>query len=239
LNAATLRVQDNTVTKGVAGIWLELFGNLASENKEYALYTDDIVAFREYLVVVLFGAVYSPPTAVTNTIAAAELKKVVLSPTTIIVTDNQVDSLPTAAQKYCSSALFLLVNRSVSDTQDTTVSLVISSNRMRTGPTIPRARNVEKAQSSLVPTAFLNTPEFSRCAITGNLLLSDPLDAVNRKWLGTSLIILTMTSGARRAIADGLAVTGNVLLGWSNLGNMTVANSQPPQTWVPYNSHQP
>jgi hypothetical protein len=129
-----------------------------------------------------------------------------------------------------------LANRPPTTNTDTVVSLVLSGNRLRSQSFRTRTTLLRAA----VPTALLVVADLGRCAVTGNLLLNENPTG-NRDFEGGSLYIIpNSNSTAAGAVASTslvmlLAVTGNVLLGTTNLAQL-LRSTTAGDTWVSYNS---
>lgn len=232
VTADTVRLQDNSIQSCVSGARIVLTGHQSSSNSLYGTVNDAIAAFREFLLIAVIASIYPPPAAASGAVPRILIRpRLIYTPTTLIVTDNQIEVL--SGTQFCSSALVLLVNRPTSLLQDTTVSLVISGNRLRTGVTT--GRQGDGRILTYVPTAFLTTPDLARCTLTGNLILSDPPPAgkTDLRWIGVSLLVMTDTNPG---LSEALAVTGNVLFGTTNLDTLVFPGTSPPQTWLPFNS---
>jgi hypothetical protein len=160
-------------------------------------------------------------------VAAPAPAGVSLAPCAFFVSDNQIEAMPGSAQG--STALMILANRTFVPGQDTSVSLVVAGNRLRTqSPQLG-------ASSAGPPAAVLVIADTARCAVTGNLIFYEQggLDVA-----GDSLDIIT-NSGTS---ANLLAITGNVLLGNTTIGQLVRSDGAfgalpaPFNTWLPFNS---
>ena len=212
----TLRLQDNGVAQCTAGFWLLLAGwQEPSDPKALQLFDEvwtETVMFDEFLILDAMGLIYPPPAGA----ASGAPPDVVSVPTSLFINGNQVEPVPQTANG--SSALLILGNRPVSQTADTSVSLLISGNRLR-------SRSGPQAA-----TALLLVPEQERCAISGNLILSEnsgTADAGPSLWLVSDSI----SKGT-----ELLSVVGNVLQGRSDLATLTRTGITPAQSWAVYNA---
>jgi len=233
VDGKTLRLQDNNAADCIAGLWLFLLGAVAPTGDgnlaQYTALANALLTFREAVLLLLIGEIYPLPTGVTGPLNAP------LNPVSLLLTNNGLEAIPGTAQG--STALFLLVNRPVNATADTSASLVLSGNRLRSKSF--RLRTPAASQAP-VPTAFLVTPDNERCAITGNLIINENL-AGTPGVSGGSLIILpnstttAPTTGVITSNIAALAVSGNVLTGTTNLGAL-LRSQVAGDTWLPYNA---
>ena len=177
-----------------------------------------IATFREMLFIQALAASYPLPTSPTP--VAASSSALPTTTATFFITNNQIDALPAAGQS--SMALMLLANRAVNTQVDTSVSMIISSNRF-----------TNQSQATLVPTVLLIVADAERCALTGNLIFNQSMAPGTVASRGGSLIIIP---NSIENDVQLLAVSGNALLGWSDLSLLNRTGGSPPDTWVPYNA---
>jgi hypothetical protein len=218
-DANTARVQDNTITHCVAGIWLELpeWQQPNSDDRiATALFTarwNALHAFGERLALDALALTYPLPAGVTVT------NPLLSGGTAFFVLNNQIEALGTPIG---TAAFLLLANRAVSTTIDTSVSLLMTGNRLRSraGPTIP--------------TAFVLLPDAENCAMAGNLVINERTTPTNPESGGPSLWLVpnTATKGVQM-----LSVAGNVLIGPSTIAQLTRVNVSPAQSWALYNAN--
>lgn len=210
-----LRMQDNDVGQCIGGFWLQLTGwQPPRDPKAAELFHEgwaQTEAFAERLLLDAVGLTYPLPPG-----AAGDATQTAAGPATLFVTGNQIEAVPSS--RSGTTALLLLANRPPQGTEDLSASLIIANNRLRSrsGPA--------------APTALLLVPEQQRCAITGNLILSEGSADSHG---GPSLWI------APDDISNGtflLSVVGNVIEGRSDLSALTRTGVTPPQTWVNYNA---
>jgi hypothetical protein len=233
VDGKTVRLQDNDATGCVAGLWVFLTGAGApigqGNASEYNTLLTAFTGFREALLALIIGELYPLPAGATGTPAAP------INPTSLIMTNNGFEAIPAAGQG--NVALFVSANRPASTNPDTTPSLVLSGNRLRSQSFRPRT---PATTATPVPSVLLVTPDNERCAVTGNLILNENLGSVGGV-SGGSLIILpnssttSPTTGAITSNISLLAVSGNVLLGTTNLGAL-LRSAAAGDTWLPYNS---
>jgi len=218
-DANTARVQDNTITRCVAGLWFELpeWQQPNSDDRVatalFAPRWNALQAFGERLALDALALTYPLPAGVTAT------NPFVSGGTAFFVLNNQVEALGTPTG---TAAFLLLANRAVSTTTDTSVSLLMTGNRLRSraGPTIP--------------TAFVLLPDAENCAMAGNLVINERTTPNNPDSGGPSLWLVpnTATKGVQM-----LSVAGNVLIGQSTIAQLTRVNVSPAQSWALYNAN--
>jgi hypothetical protein len=232
VDGRTMRLQDNNASGCVGGLWLLLNGAVPPTGdanlKEYDAFVAALTRFDEALIMVLLGGIYPLPAGVTVTGDAT------ITPTSLFLSNNDLETIPSGGQS--SATLFVLANRPVIANTNTVASLVLSGNRLRSQSF--RVRTVPLRAP--VPTALLVVADLERCAVTGNLLLNENPTG-NRDLEGGSLSIIpnsnnTVAGGvAGTSLVTLLAVTGNVLLGTTNLSQL-LRSTTAGDTWLPYNS---
>jgi hypothetical protein len=214
-DAGTLRLRDNSVKQCVAGLWLLLTNwQDPSDPKALQLFNEvwtAAIAFEEFLLLDVIGSIYPLPQG-----SISGQPPAVSGPTSLFINGNQIE--PVFQTNIGSSGLVILGNRPVSTTADTSVSLLISGNRLRgrSGPT--------------AATALLLVPEQERCAITGNVILSESASAADP---GPSLWLVPDSLDRGTEL---LSVVGNVLQGRSDLSSLLRAGVVPAQSWALYNA---
>ena len=212
----TLRMRDNNVKQCVAGFWLLLTNDQEpSDPKALQLFNEAwqaTISFEEFLLLYLIGPVYPVPQGS----ASGQALPAVSGPVSLFIHGNQIE--PVSHANIGSSGLVILGNRPVSSTTDTSVSLLISGNRLR-------SRSGPQA-----PAALLLVPEQERCVITGNVILSESASSADP---GPSLWLVpdSLDKGS-----ELLSVVGNVLQGRSDLSSLLRAGVTPAQSWVLYNA---
>jgi hypothetical protein len=234
VDAGIMRVQDNRASGCVAGLWLLLNGlqppTGVGVQTELNAFTAAI-AFDEFDLIFFGGEIYPIPAGATGK------PNPTITPTSLFLTNNEIETIPFSGGQS-STTLFLWTNREVSTTVDTTTSLVLSGNRLRSQSF--RARTAPSLAA--VPTVAIIVPDSERCAVTGNLILNENFANVAGSSGGSLLIIPNSSStvpGTGQIISNVslLAVTGNVLLGTTNLGAL-LRSPTAGDTWLPYNSIQ-
>ena len=224
IDGKTLRLQDNDATGCVFGLWLSVSNARAPTDPiEYNALTAAL-SFSESLLAMTIGEWYPLPAGASGTPFD------VISPTSLTMTNNGFEVIPSAGQG--SAAVFISANRPI--VQGTTVSIVLSGNRLRSQSFTP----APPAPSSIppVPTVLMVMPDDERCAITGNLILNENFSGAGIS--GGSLVILPNTSspfGGVVSTISMLAVAGNVLVGTSNLNVLTRPAAFSGGNWTPYN----
>ena len=209
-----LRILDNEVRESLGGFWLVLNDwQTPVDPKSQSLLNGPLAAATGSAelslidsVGIVFPLPFDPTSAARPPVGSAS----------IFVDGNQIE--PVAVSRHGTSSLLMLVNRTPVDNTDTTASLIIANNRLRSRSG-PRA-----------PTALIATARQERCVISSNLVLSESAIGTDP---GPSLWL------APEGISDGvtlLSVVGNVIDGTSDLGQFTRAGITPSQTWAPYNA---
>jgi hypothetical protein len=214
-DAGTMRIEQNAATACLGGFWLQLIGWLTPSDPKAAELFNSVwqatEAFTELQLLDGIGPIYPLPQGY-----SASSQAPAANPASFFVLGNQVEPVP--AGRAGSTALLLLANLAASSSADTSVSLVIANNRLRSrcGPG-PAA-------------ALLLVPAEERTAITGNLILTETPQGVEP---GPSLWLVpdSLTTGS-----ELLSVVGNVMQGRSNLSEIFRAGLTPSQTWVIYNA---
>jgi hypothetical protein len=221
MDAGTARLAGNKVLDCAAGLWIAVAGYVPPSTQfvsgqQLQQIAAAIDQFRETGTL---AAITNPLSAFPPPVGES------LAPSSFFVTDNQIEAMPGSAQG--STALMILANRTFVQGQDTSASLLVAGNRLRTQS--PQ----QGAPGAVPPTALLVIADVARCAVTGNLI---SYEQGGRDIAGDSLDIITNTGQQ----ADLLAVTGNVLLGSTTLGQLLRGDGTnlpaPFNTWVPFNS---
>jgi hypothetical protein len=212
----TLRLQDNAVGGCIGGFWLALTDWVVPSDAKSAEIFEArwraTSAFSELAMLNGVGLNYPLP----KMFSAVDQGKIALLPTSIFALGNQVEALP--RQRIGTAALVILGNRAPQEGVDVSVSLIIANNRLR------------NRSSPGSTTALLLVQSQERCAVTGNLILNESgigKDNVASLWLTPD------------TVGDGvtlLSVTGNVLMGRTNLGEFGRSGIVPAQTWALYNA---
>jgi hypothetical protein len=220
--ATSLRLQDNRVTQGIAGLWLEqpgagYFTPITNTDGQYL----PIVDFDEFLLLLLVSTIATPPTpsfpvtaaAGSNIPPAAVAEKVTTQTNfTLFLSGNQVElgsaARGNSAAKNSSAALFCALYTGAEVEDPPELAVLISANHLRS--------------VSEFATALLTLPADQPCAITGNVIVNQGPRILERE-LGEivfrpgeappSLWVVLPQS----ADSTALSVIGNVLQGPSDL----------------------
>ncbi|MFK4727428.1 hypothetical protein ABIE89_008528 [Bradyrhizobium niftali] len=207
-----LRVEHNRVEGCVSGFWFALLKAVPPSEANAKRSYDTLMtwmAFTELNMTALLGSYPLP-----SDVRPPPDRVVVLPrPSSIFFLSNQVEALPQKLEGgQGSAALVLFANVPPEEQADATIAIVTSSNHFR-----------NRARARGAPTAVLTVPHDERTAITGNLFINDGVRS-------PSLAIIPDTIPTVRL----LAVTGNVLLGGSNLAELIREGQQ--QSWALYNA---
>lgn len=240
-----LRLENNTVSNGVAGIWLETPGagpvpGAVPRNPYY----QTTLLFEEYQLLVALATVFpapTPPRQVRPLIlqletvapdATAQSDFIIVGappPYSLVVSNNQVDVRPQTANLGASSAMMLaLYHRGL--VQPLT-SVIVQSNRLCGGMSSFSSDLASFSFAQEVPAALVTLANGTSCAINGNVVINRGGVRALRGSNAPSLWVMISES------ADGIdqvAITGNVLKGQSDLGEMNRSDLQ--TTWSPYNA---
>jgi hypothetical protein len=223
-----LALRGNRITSCFAGFWLEhqtfLPPSYNFSDVPRATNWSDlsrlVLGFNEFTIGVTVALTFPLPSGVDAQALAKTLQAAPpAGPASLEVTNNRIEAVPPDPIFQGGTALILLLNRPRGDAQiDTTTALVCASNELH---------GAERGNQGFTPVALIVSD--GPTSLTGNLILSESSD--NR----CSLILLP---GAGQESVGGLAVTGNVLIGATNLGQTTRFDNLPAplNTWVPFNS---
>jgi hypothetical protein len=219
VDTRTVRLQDNYVTECLDGFWLWLNGFVpptgTSEAKDFNEVSGAIL-FEEYFLIYFLGSRYPLPLPATPPVIANGT----ITPASLFLRGNQIEMKPSGNQG--STAIMILANRSPVQGKDTSASLIISDNRLRS-----------QTSQVLAPTALLVLADSERCTITGNLIFNEEARLTEEFLYPASLFIIP-NSSTRGGL---LAVVGNVLLGRTDLDKLTRTDAPAPfDTWVRFNS---
>ena len=239
-----LRLEENTVTNGVAGLWLETVdaGPVPGAVPRNPYYQSTIL-FEEYQLLVALAATFPPPTSraavsrLADTSADQTFQTAFLDvrqppPYSLVVSGNQVDVRVQTATAGASAAMLLALYR---EGLQPLTSIIVQSNRLCGGMaavTTDVAAGTQAAFAKDVPAALVTLQNGTSCAINGNVV-------INRGGVGgvegqSAPSLWVMVSESVDGI-DQVAITGNVLKGQSDLGEMNRSALQ--TTWSPYNAN--
>jgi len=236
---AILRLEDNTINNGVAGLWLEVIGAI---NPVGALvkpaYYQQMTLFEEYQLLLVLAATFprpTPPVAppATRINIDAEILAAA-APFSLLVTGNQVDVRQQTATVSASAAMMLALYRD--RIAQPLTSVIISANRLCGGMAAVPTEQVAGAApqvTSEVPAVEVTLTKGTPCSITGNAVINrgDIAAAGTANAVGPSLWL--EVSEADGGVSQ-LAVTGNVLHGISDLAQIRRKSRQ--DTWSFYNA---
>ncbi len=249
--ASAVRVRDNTIQNGVAGVWFETpnFANPAEPAKGTNEYYNTMLMFEEYQLLVALASAFPSPTPprppvialLTKATGAAIYASRQLPPFALSVTDNLVQLKAITQTQFvgASAALRLALYREQAVQLST--SVIVSSNRLYGG-----ARAHESAG---VPAALVTLARGTPCSITGNVIanngyvLEDTALYVTESTLPA--VVENLDSPSLWVVVSnsvngvwGFAATGNVLIGASDLRWLTrVGLDAPLNTWSPFNAN--
>jgi Family of unknown function (DUF6519) len=219
----TARLTRNKVLNCVAGFWLVMTGYVPPSNSRmFPQLQGDVGELTSFEETGVLANVVDPLQA--HPVPAG----VGIAPSLLFVTDNQIEAMP--GSDPGSTALMILANRALVQGQDTSVSLVIANNRLRTQA--PPQGTPSTSPSAVPPAALLVIADSARCAVTGNLIFFEQGRAYA---VGDSLDIIT-SSGTEAML---LAITGNVLLGNTTIGQLRRVDDPAGGNWLLYNSFLP
>jgi hypothetical protein len=240
-----LRLEENVVSNGVAGIWLETVGTgpVPGVIPEVPYYQSTIL-FEEYQLLTALATSFPAPTpprqvrplileqdsATTDATAQAEIVIVrAPAPYSLVVSNNQVDVRQQTAQLGATSAMMLALYHS--GLVQPLTSIIVQSNRLCGGMSSV-TELVAASFSQDVPAALVTLANGTSCAINGNVVINRGGVGALRGASAPSLWV--MVSNGDGGI-DQVAITGNVLKGQSDLGEMNRNALQ--TTWSPYNAN--
>lgn len=219
-----LRLRDNDAENVLAGLWLEIPGASPPPARDHGqpLYPN-VTFFEEFQAIFAFAAILTPPDGAEAPARVVEKRKIVQRKPryALIVEGNHVRTpISTRERRRSSSALLLSLNISATKDQKEPplVSTIIAGNHFESGAGI------------WAPSALIVPPRGYPCSITGNVILNPTSEAQDID--GASLVVLAQAED----IVTGLAVTGNVLRGFSNLRQLKRFNvPAPADVWTLFN----
>jgi hypothetical protein len=240
---SSLRLQDNIIKNGVAGLWLEVpeFAVPFEVAKGTELYHRTMLLFEEYQLLVALASAFPAPTPplrlpFLNQVGSPGVADAisVLPPFSLLLTDNQVDVRQQTQTLGASAALRLALYREERTAQLLT-SVIVSSNRVYGG--MGGAVNPAGGPSvgTAIPAALMTMMRGTPCSITGNIIINRGVGLLLPQ--GSEAPSLWLVIQLSNAGTEQLAVTGNVLQGKSDLALMHRSGVQPPlETWSPFNA---
>jgi hypothetical protein len=223
---ASLRIQDNNLTGGVAGFWVVLPGARNPEDVDAGEFFDTIENFEEFKLLTTFASLLPPPA----TKAAAELPAftgeaaVFVSGNHISTGQNLAATLPKDQPSEDASVghnalLLWLATSNALAAKDADLSAIVSNNRMVNFDTT-------------APTALMVLPQLQSCTITGNIFVNRPALAT----VDTPAASLWVLMDNSLKIPDPIAITGNVLRGRSNTTRFARPGATGRAGWSSYNA---
>jgi Family of unknown function (DUF6519) len=224
---ASLRIQDNNLTGGVAGFWFVLPNARDPQDvNTTGEFFNTIENFEEFNLLTELAALLPPPvaTAATEPPAFTGEAAVFVSGNHISTGPNLAATLPKGqtsdnATTGHNALLLWLSTSNAAAQRGADLSAIVSSNRVVN-------------TDATAPAAFMILPQLQSCTITGNIV-------INRSALNTgnaqpaSLWVLMDNS---LKIADPIAITGNVLRGQSNTIRFTRPGAASRAGWSSYNA---
>jgi Family of unknown function (DUF6519) len=218
-NMALLRVEENVVSNGVAGLWLEVVGATAPANPlPRNPYYQSSILFEEHELLVALAATFplpSPPN-----LKAIARKNIAISrkppPYSLVVSGNQVDVRAPTNTAGASAAMLLALYREGLLQPET--SIIVQSNRLCGGMSAMLNNETGALLAQEVPTALITLQNGTSCAVNGNVV-------INRGGVGapqgsTAPSLWVTVSATSTKVIEQLAVTGNVLKGVSDLASL-------------------
>jgi hypothetical protein len=224
---ASLRIQDNNLTGGVAGFWVVLPDARDPLDAGTGNFFDTIANFEEFNLLTEFATLLPPPAAIAATEPTAFTGEaaVFVSGNHISTGPNLAASPPTrqaindAKTGHNALLLWLATNNNTAAQKGADLSAIVSNNRMVNG-------------DATSPAALMVLPQLQSCSITGNIVINRPALAGDGA-LPASLWVLMDYS---LKIADPIAITGNVLRGQSNTTRFTRPGATTRAGWSSYNA---
>ena len=239
----SMQVYRNTVSACLGGFWLESFdanppiNAIGASALTWQQCYNAASGFTEIANSFSAGPAFPwPAPGLDAMLAAWAQNQGALIPLRLSLTDNQIDTV-LQGQTAGAPGLTLFLNRPLGS--DTAAYLVVSTNTVRTATLATNVPSVLLAiQGGLTPVGPV--------ALTGNLIVNTTTVRVTpphtgivdeiRFFIGGFPSLLIFPGGGPQIVA-GLAVTGNVLLGPTDLGDL---NLPPPlTTWAQANAIHP
>jgi hypothetical protein len=223
---ASLRIQDNNLTGGVAGFWVVLPDARNPLDAGTGDFFDSIASFEEFNLLTEFATLLPPPAATATTEPTAFTGEAA-----VFVSGNHISTGPNLAAtppprqaindaNIGHNALLLwLATSNTAAQKGADLSAIVSNNRMVN-------------TDATTPTALMVLPQLQSCSITGNIVINRPALASDST-LPASLWVLMDYS---LKIADPIAITGNVLHGQSNTTRFTRPGATTRAGWSSYNA---
>jgi hypothetical protein len=242
-NAQALRVQDNDITNGVAGIWVTLpeMGPALNPAEGTNIYSESVFNFEEYQALssflpllplpqglILRQTLDSATTQTTATSAAARAGGVMNF--NVFITGNQVstgqhpavttDATASTALTGASALLLWLIPQITEDALGSSdISAIVANNHFITA-------------SGNTPSAMLALANLQAGAVNGNVILNQP-GPIEADLAAPSLWVVISES---LQFTEPFAASGNVLRGLSDLNLLTRGAAAQRAGWSGYNA---
>jgi hypothetical protein len=224
---ASLRIQDNSLTGGVAGFWFVLPNARDPEDvPTTGEFFNTIENFEEFNLLAEFVTLLPPPAplAATEPTAFTGEAAVFVSGNHIATGPNLAATLPEGqpsedATIGHNALLLWLATSNTAAQREADLSAIVSNNRL-----------VNSDGSA--PAALMVLPQGQSCSITGNIVINR-LALVSDNTQPASLWVLMDNS---LKIADPIAITGNVLRGRSNTTAFVRPGESSRGGWSSYNA---
>ena len=224
---ASLRIQDNNLTGGIAGVWFVLPN--ARDPQDVATtgeFFNTIETFEEFKLLTEFTALLPTPVPL-----AATEPPAFTGEAAVFVSGNHISTGPNLAATRPkgqtsddaaighNALLLWLATGNTAAQRDADLSVIVSNNRMVNSDTS-------------APAALMVLPQLQSCSITGNIVINRPA-LVSDNTQPASLWVLMDNS---LKIADPIAITGNVLRGRSNTTAFGRPGAPSRAGWSSYNA---
>ncbi len=226
-----LRLEENTVSNGVAGLWLEAVGAGPVPGAQPATaYYQSTILFEEYQLLTALAPSFPAPASATDLRQLAEFQAgdenlaanqdiIILReppPYSLVISGNQVDVRQQTADVGASSAMLLALYQREVRLQPLT-SIIVQSNRLCGGSSSQATLDRQGAFSLDAPAALVTLQNGTSCAINGNIVINRGGVGADQ---GTTAPSLWVTVSESEKGVEQLAITGNVLKGQSDLARM-------------------
>ena len=249
--AQTLRVENNVISGGVAGFWLQTPGYYGPQSPVPATtYFPQSYEFEEFLFVFELAPYLQPPASAANALGSSAM-------TGAGSAGSAAPAQPALLRQAASLAsandftIFLLGNRfetsaapdSATQGSGCSAALMLALDTQNTGETsaqgsvaaIISANHLTAASGIFAPTAQIVLAYALPCAITGNIVRN-----IGPSPLSTGTVIPTpslwvVADGSQNGITQ-LSISGNVVNGISDLTQLT-RPGQPAGGWSNYNAN--
>jgi hypothetical protein len=208
-SAISLRMQDNSAARGVAGLWFEWSGaTLSADAEPKNTFYPQAKQFDEYLLASSIATAYPPPSG-TPPPEGGPGPGLGRPEFSLFVSGNQIETsrvTDTPEEQWgASSALLLALDSGFKDELNAPyLSVIVSGNYLR------------GEIGTFSPAALIVLPPEQPCAVTGNVVINF---ADSGKALSDSPSLWVVSAGGQPG-TQRLAVTGNSLTGVSDLADL-------------------